>query len=127
MAALRRVAYGQTLSVKGRPFIEAEQALGARTLRILFRHVTPNILGPMLVVATLEFGLMILFEAGLLLFGLGVQPPTPSWGSILSVGREYVASAWWIATFPGLCLFLLVLAVNIIGDFLPDRLDPRSG
>ena len=122
-----RVAYGQTLSVKSRPYIEAEQALGARTLRILFRHVTPNILGPMLVVATLEFGLMILFEAGLSFLGLGVQPPTPSWGSILSVGREYVASAWWIATFPGLCLFLLVLAVNIIGDYLPDRLDPRSG
>lgn len=121
-----RVAYGQTLSVKGRPFIEAEQALGAETPRILFRHIAPNILGPILVVATLEFGLMILFEAGLSFLGLGVQPPTPSWGSILSVGRDYVATAWWIATLPGLCLFLLVLAINVIGDYLPDRLDPRS-
>lgn len=121
-----RVAYGQTLSVKNLPFVEAEQALGAGALRILFRHVAPNILGPILVVATLEFGLMVLFEAGLSFLGLGVQPPTPSWGSILSVGRDYVATAWWIATFPGVSLFLLVLAVNVIGDYLPDRLDPRS-
>jgi peptide/nickel transport system permease protein len=121
-----RVAYGQTLSVKALPFVEAELALGAKTARILFRHIAPNILGPLLVVATLEFGLMVLFEAGLSFLGLGVQPPTPSWGSILSVGREYVATAWWIATFPGLSLFLMVLGVNIIGDYLPDRLDPRS-
>jgi peptide/nickel transport system permease protein len=108
------------------PFIEAERALGAKTFRILLRHITPNILGPMLVIATLEFGLMVLFEAGLSFLGLGVQPPTPSWGSILSVGREYVSTAWWIATFPGISLFLLVLTVNIIGDLLPERLDPRS-
>ena len=79
-----------------------------------------------MVVATLEFGLMILFEAGLSFLGLGIQPPTPSWGSIMSTGRNYVGTAWWIATFPGICLFLLVLSVNICGDHLRDRFDPRA-
>lgn len=121
-----RVAYAQTLSVSTRPFITASRLAGARPLRILARHVLPNILAPLIVVATLEFGLMVLFEAGLSFLGLGIQPPTPSWGSIMSVGRNYVATAWWIATFPGICLFLLVLSVNLVGDFLRDRFDPRS-
>jgi peptide/nickel transport system permease protein len=86
----------------------------------------PNILAPLIVVATLEFGLMILFEAGLSFLGLGVQPPTPSWGSIMSVGRNYIGSAWWIATLPGIALFLVVLSVNVIGDHMRDRFDPRS-
>jgi len=73
-----------------------------------------------------EFGLMILFEAGLSFLGLGVQPPTPSWGSIMSVGRNYIGSAWWIATLPGIALFLVVLSVNVIGDHLRDRFDPRT-
>lgn len=121
-----RVAYGQTLAIKQRPFIEAQRALGAGTGRILVRHVVPNVMGPLLVVATLEFGLMILFEASLSFLGLGVRPPTASWGSILAVGREYVATAWWIATLPGIALFVTVLAVNVLGDALPARLDPRS-
>jgi peptide/nickel transport system permease protein len=121
-----RVAYAQTLSVSGRPFITAARLAGARTPRILLRHILPNILAPLIVVATLEFGLMVLFEAGLSFLGLGIQPPTPSWGSIMSVGRNYVATAWWIATFPGICLFLLVLAVNLFGDYLRDRFDPRA-
>ncbi len=121
-----RVAYGQTLSVASRPFIEAERALGAGVPRVLARHVVPNILGPLLVVATLEFGLMVLFEASLSFLGLGVQPPTSSWGSLLSVGREYVSTAWWIATLPGILLFLLVLSVNVLGDALSERLDPRT-
>lgn len=121
-----RVAYGQTLSVRKRPYVEATRALGAPSARVLFRHIAPNIAGPLLVVATLEFGLMVLFEAGLSFLGLGVQPPTASWGSILNVGRAYVGTAWWIATFPGVCLFLLVLAVNILGDAASERLDPKS-
>jgi peptide/nickel transport system permease protein len=88
--------------------------------------VLPNILAPLIVVATLELGLMILFEAGLSFLGLGIQPPTPSWGAIMAVGRNYLASAWWIATLPGLCLFLVVLSVNLLGDQLRDRFDPRS-
>jgi ABC-type dipeptide/oligopeptide/nickel transport system permease subunit len=121
-----RVAYGQTLGVATLPFITAARLGGARSGRLLFRHVLPNILAPLVVVATLELGLMVLFEAGLSFLGLGIQPPTPSWGSIMAVGRSYLATAWWIATLPGLCLFLLVLAVNLLGDQLRDRLDPRS-
>jgi peptide/nickel transport system permease protein len=121
-----RVAYAQTLRVATLPYITASRLGGARSGRLLVRHVLPNILAALVVVATLEFGLMVLFEAGLSFLGLGIQPPTPSWGAILAVGRNYVASAWWIATLPGLCLFLLVLTVNLLGDRLRDRLDPRS-
>lgn len=121
-----RVAYGQTLSIAGRPYITAARLAGARAPRILARHVLPNILPPLIVVATIEFGLMILFEAGLSFLGLGIQPPEPSWGSIMSVGRNYIANAWWIATLPGACLFTLVLSINMFGDFLRDRFDPRA-
>jgi peptide/nickel transport system permease protein len=121
-----RVAYGQTLSVANMPYVKASRFIGLRTRRVLWRHIAPNIIAPLIVVATLEFGLMILFEAGLSFLGLGVQAPTPSWGSILSTGRNYMAVAWWIATLPGICLFLLVLSVNMIGDYLRDRFDPRS-
>lgn len=120
-----RVAYGQTLSIANTPYVRLATLMGAGPLRILFRHVLPNIIGAVTVVATLEFGLMVLFEAGLSFLGLGVQPPTASWGSMLSTGRNYLGNAWWIATFPGLCLFTLVLAINLIGDALRDRFDPR--
>ena len=120
-----RVAYGQTLSIANTPYVRLATLMGAGPIRILFRHVLPNILGAVTVVATLEFGLMVLFEAGLSFLGLGVQPPTASWGSMLSTGRNYLANAWWIATFPGMCLFTLVLSINMIGDALRDRFDPR--
>ena len=121
-----RVAYGQTLSVANMPFVRIARFMGAGPVRVIFLHILPNIVGPLTVVATLEFGLMVLFEAGLSFLGLGVQPPTASWGAMLSVGRNYVANAFWIATFPGICLFLLILSVNLIGDALRDRLDPKS-
>lgn len=121
-----RIAYGQTLGVSTMPYVRLATFMGASPIRILFRHILPNIIGAVTVVATLEFGLMVLFEAGLSFLGLGVQPPTASWGATLSTGRNYLATAWWIATFPGLCLFLLVLAVNLYGDDLRDRFDPRS-
>jgi peptide/nickel transport system permease protein len=121
-----RVAYAQTLQVATLPYIKAAELAGAKAPRILVRHVLPNIVGPLMVVATAEFGLMILFEAGLSFLGLGIQPPTPSWGSILSAGRQYVERAWWITVFPGACLFLLVFSINVLGDWLRDRLDPRS-
>ena len=117
-----RVAYGQTLAMSERPFVRLARAMGATTPRVLAVHILPNIIGPLLVVATLEFGLMVLFEAGLSFLGLGVQPPTASWGAMLSTGRNYIATAWWIATFPGLALFLLVLSANMIGDTLGDRI-----
>ncbi|MGA1833728.1 ABC transporter permease [Rhizobium wenxiniae] len=121
-----RVAYGQTLSVANMPYVRLSHFMGASWLRLLGRHVLPNIAGSLAVVATLEFGLMVLFEAGLSFLGLGVQPPTASWGAMLSTGRNYVATAWWIATFPGLALFLLVLSINLIGDHVRDRLDPKA-
>ena len=121
-----RVAYAQTLSVAGSLYIKSSAYSGANNTRILMRHILPNILAPLIVLATLEFGLMILFEGGLSFLGLGVQPPMPSWGSILSVGRNYISRAWWIVTLPGICLFVVVLSVNVLGDFLRDKFDPRS-
>jgi peptide/nickel transport system permease protein len=121
-----RVAYGQTLSVANMPYVRLSRFMGASWPRLLGRHILPNIAGSLVVVATLEFGLMVLFEAGLSFLGLGVQPPTASWGAMLSTGRNYVATAWWIATFPGLALFLLVLSINLIGDHVRDRLDPKA-
>ena len=121
-----RVAYASTLQVAAMPFVQASEMAGASTARILARHVLPNIAGPLMVVATSEFGLMILFAAGLSFLGLGIQPPAPSWGSIMSAGRQYVERAWWLTVFPGIGLFTLVLCVNLLGDALRDRLDPRS-
>jgi peptide/nickel transport system permease protein len=121
-----RVAYAQTLQVATLPYIRAAELGGARAPRLLLYHVLPNIAGPLVVVATAEFGLMILFEAGLSFLGLGIQPPTPSWGTIMSAGRQYIERAWWLTVFPGGCLFLLVLSVNVLGDWLRDRIDPRA-
>jgi peptide/nickel transport system permease protein len=121
-----RVAFGQTLQIATLPYVKAAELAGAGTARILLRHILPNIAGPLLIIATVEFGLMILFEAGLSFLGLGIQPPTPSWGSIMSAGRQYVERAWWIVAFPGGCLFLLVFSVNVLGDWLRERLDPKA-
>ena len=121
-----RVAYGQTLSIATRSYVTAARFHGAGAFWLMPRHILPNILNPLIVVATLEFGLMILFEAGLSFLGLGIQPPTASWGAMMSVGRNYLNTAWWIATYPGFCLFGLVLCVNLLGDSLRDRLDPRG-
>jgi len=121
-----RVAYGQTLVVANMPYVRLSALMGASAWRVLGIHILPNIVGAVSVVATLEIGLMVLFEAGLSFLGLGVQPPTASWGAMLATGRNYLAIAWWAGTFPGLSLFLLVLAVNLIGDTVRDRLDPRA-
>ena len=121
-----RVAYGQTLGVATRPYVMAARFHGAGAFWLMSRQILPNILNPLIVIATLEFGLMILFEAGLSFLGLGIQPPTASWGAMMSVGRNYLNTAWWIATYPGLCLFMLVLCVNLLGDTMRDLLDPRS-
>ncbi|MFL2839223.1 MAG: ABC transporter permease [Pseudohongiellaceae bacterium] len=96
-----RVAHAQTLSLANREFVVISNAMGATTLHVLRTHIFPNIFNQILVIATLEFGLMVLFEAGLSFLGLGVQPPAASWGSMLSTGRNYVSTAWWISTFPG--------------------------
>ena len=120
-----RVAYGQTLSARRREFVEASRALGSDDLRLMLRHVLPEVLPSAVVVATLEVGLMIVFEAALSFLGLGVQPPTPSWGDMLASGRDYLATAWWLATFPGLAIMVTVLGANLVGDAVRDRLDPH--
>jgi peptide/nickel transport system permease protein len=121
-----RVAHSATLQARGRGFVRAATATGAPPWWILLRHVLPEVLPVAIVVGTLELGLMVIYEASLSFLGLGVQPPTASWGSILSDGQQYIASAWWLATFPGIALFLLVLAVNLLGDAARDRLDPAK-
>lgn len=120
-----RVAHAQTLAARSRDFVQAARALGGTDGRLMLRHVLPEVLPSAVVVATLEIGLMIVFEAALSFLGLGVQPPTPSWGSMLADGRAYVASAWWLATFPGLAIMVTVLGANLVGDAVRDRLDPR--
>jgi peptide/nickel transport system permease protein len=130
MAATRwvqfaRIVRADVLSIREREFVAGARARGNRALRLLLRHVLPNALTPIIVVATLELAFMIIYESALSFLGLGVQPPTPTWGWMLSDGRNYVATAWWLATFPGLAIMLTVLAVNLLGDWLRDTLDPR--
>jgi peptide/nickel transport system permease protein len=119
-----RIAYAGVLETRERGFVRGTAAIGATGWWIVLRHVLPEVLPLAVVVATLELGLMVVFESSLSFIGLGVQPPTPSWGSMLSDGQQYVSSAWWLATFPGLALFGLVLAINLLGDAVRDRLDP---
>lgn len=120
-----RIVRADVLSIREREFVVGARARGNRALRLLVRHVLPNALTPIIVVATLELAFMIIYESALSFLGLGVQPPTPTWGWMLADGRNYIATAWWLATFPGLAIMLTVLAVNLLGDWLRDRLDPR--
>jgi peptide/nickel transport system permease protein len=120
-----RIVRADVLSIREREFVSGARARGSRSTRLLLRHVLPNALTPIIVVATLELAFMIIYESALSFLGLGVQPPTPTWGWMLSDGRNYIATAWWLATFPGLAIMLTVLAVNLLGDWLRDTLDPR--
>jgi peptide/nickel transport system permease protein len=120
-----RIVRADVLSIREREFVVGARARGNRTLRLVLHHVLPNALTPIIVVATLELAFMIIYESALSFLGLGVQPPTPTWGWMLADGRNYVATAWWLATFPGLAIMLTVLAVNLLGDWLRDLLDPR--
>jgi peptide/nickel transport system permease protein len=120
-----RIVRAEVLSVKQREFVEASRASGQYVHRIILQHVLPNITAPIIVVATLNTATVIILEASLSFLGLGVQPPTVTWGRMLSDGRSYVATAWWLATFPGLCITLLGLSLIFMGDWLRDVLDPR--
>jgi peptide/nickel transport system permease protein len=120
-----RIVRADVLSIREREFVSGARARGNRPTRVLLRHVLPNALTPIIVVATLELAFMIIYESALSFLGLGVQPPTPTWGWMLADGRNYVATAWWLATFPGLAIMVTVLAVNLLGDWLRDTLDPR--
>jgi peptide/nickel transport system permease protein/oligopeptide transport system permease protein len=120
-----RVVRGQVLSVKEEDFIEAARAMGASDARIILKHILPNSLAPIIVVGTLGVAGNILSEAGLSFLGLGVQPPTPSWGIMLAEGRNLIQTAPWICIFPGLAILFTVLGFNLLGDGLRDALDPR--
>lgn len=120
-----RMVRGQVLSLKASEFIESARASGAGHARILVRHILPNAASPIIVIATLELARVIVLESSLSFLGLGIQPPTPSWGGMLRDGREHLANAWWVATFPGVVLLITCLSVNRIGDGLRDLLDPR--
>ena len=120
-----RVVRGEVLSIREREYVHAAVALGSRDWRILVRHVLPNTFTPWLVVATLDMARVIVIESALSFLGLGVQPPTPTWGGMLADGRVYLSTAWWLATFPGLAILVTVLGINLFGDGLRDTLDPR--
>lgn len=119
-----KLVRAQVLSVREEVYVLSARAIGSKTPRIIFLHVLPQTISPIIVVATLEMARIILLEASLSFLGLGVQPPEISWGTILSDGREYLATAWWVSTFSGFAIMLLVLAVNSIGNLLNNVLDP---
>ena len=120
-----RITRANVLSLREREFVEAARALGARDRYVVFRAILPNCVSPIVVQASLGVGYAILVEASLSFLGLGIQPPDPSWGSMLSQGRNFLHQAWWFATFPGLAIFLTVLGLNFVGDGLREALDPR--
>src|SRR5262249_32474784 len=119
-----RIVRSETLSLRRRPFIEATRIVGASSGSILWRHLLPNVLPSVIVLATLELGRVIILESGLAFLGLGIPPPAITWGAMLAEGRNYVREAWWLSVFPGLALMILVLAINLAGDALRNALDP---
>jgi peptide/nickel transport system permease protein len=120
-----RVIRGQVLAVRTTEFVLAARAIGGSATRIMLRHVLPNSFTPILVMATLQAGTVVVETAGLSFLGMGAQPPSPDWGSVLAEGQGYFLTSWWIATFPGLAIFLVVLGFNLLGDALRDHFDPR--
>jgi len=120
-----RLVRSEVLSVKTRDFVSLARVVGCSDRRIVFRHILPNVVNSIVVLATVQLGTVIIFEATLSFLGLGVQPPTPAWGSMLADGRTYVGSAWWLSVFPGLAITLTVLSVNLFGDWLRVKWDPK--
>ena len=120
-----RIMRGQVLATKGKDFVEAAHMVGVRPLRMMVRHIFPNSISPVIVMATFTVAAVILSEASLSFLGLGVDPEIPTWGSALGDGRNYLQDAWWIATLPGLAILLTVMGINLFGDWLRDYLDPR--
>jgi peptide/nickel transport system permease protein len=121
-----RLVRGVTISLRRRYFVEAAQAIGVSDWVIILRHILPNTISPILVQATVDMGTVILAMGGLAFLGLGTQPPNPDWGLMVSDGRSYILDQWWISTFPGIAIFVVVLAFNLLGDTLRDIFDPRQ-
>jgi len=124
--ATSRIVRAEVLRLREEAYVRAAEALGARRRRIIFRHLLPNVVGPLLVTATLAVGDVILLEAGLSFLGLGIQPPMPSWGGMILDSKEVLVSAPWAGIFPGLAIVVTVLSANLFGDALRDAVDPRS-
>ncbi|WP_429190804.1 ABC transporter permease [Fusobacterium sp. PH5-44] len=120
-----RIVRASVLTIKDQEFIEAARAIGASNTRIIYRHIIPNSLAPVIVQGTLGVASAILSTAGLSFIGLGIQPPAPEWGAMLSGGRQYLRMAWWVTTFPGVTIMITIFALNLLGDGLRDALDPR--
>lgn len=121
-----RVVRGEVLSVKTLAYVEASAALGQSTLRIITRHILPNVAASIIVLGTLQVATIIIAESALSFLGLGVQPPTVTWGGLLADGRQYLATSWWLSTFPGIAITLTALGIILLGDWLRDVLDPRQ-
>jgi len=121
-----RLVRGVTISLRRRYFVEAAQAIGVSDWVIILRHILPNTISPILVQATVDMGTVILAMGGLAFLGLGTQPPNPDWGLMVSEGRSFILDQWWISTFPGIAIFIVVLAFNLLGDTLRDIFDPRQ-
>jgi peptide/nickel transport system permease protein len=121
-----RVVRGQVLSLREKEYIFAARSIGCSKIRIIFLHILPNVLGPVIVIASFAVASTIVAESSLSFLGLGVKPTTPTWGMMLADGREYIRSAWWLTTLPGLTLATTVLGINLLGDWLRDVLDPRT-
>ncbi len=122
---IARLIRAEFLSLRQRDFVLAAQALGASDLRLIFRHILPNAMSPVLVSATLGVAGAILTESALSFLGIGVQPPTPSWGNMLIIGKQTLGSAWWLSVFPGLAILITVFGYNLLGEGIRDALDPR--
>lgn len=121
-----RLTQGQFLSLRQRTYVDAARALGARNGRVIFRHILPNALSPIMVKMSMDIGFAILIAAALGFIGVGAQPPTPEWGAMVSLGRKYLPNWWWYSTFPGLAIFITVFAFNMLGDGLRDVFDPQG-
>ena len=124
-AGYARILRGEVLRIKQGDFISLAVVAGASKRRIMWRHLFPNIVNTMVVIASFHLGNAIVAESSLSFLGVGVPPPTPAWGSMCAIGRDYLYSAWWLATFPGLAIFLVVMSTNLLGDWLRVRLDPK--
>mgnify|MGYP003729030919 FL=1 len=120
-----RVTRGQVLSIREIDFVAAARAAGASSFRIMLRHILPNCISPVVVQATLDLGEVVLTAATLSFIGFGAQPPTPEWGAMVSVGRNFLRDYWWYTTFPGLAILITVMGFNLLGDAVRDILDPR--
>ena len=121
-----RVIRSEVLSIRTSDYILAAQTVGVGQARILFRHILPNIIAPAVTISTFQIATAIISESSLSFLGLGIPPTTPTWGNMLHAGQLYMDSAWWISLFPGICIMLIVLSINLLGDVLRDYMDPKT-